>query len=334
MLALYALLCLVAVNFGSGYSLSYAQPSQKLYDLDEAESIFEDYIKKYNKEYVNEEEKQMRFTIFKEKLELVNKLMAEEGRQASFDVNHFSDWSQEEFESRYLGFVWDESTPVPNLSVNVTKDLPDSFDWREKNAVTPVKDQGQCGICWAFSLTGAIEGAYAIKHKKLLSFSEQQLLDCDTHKCKGQSLYRAYLNLKWAGGMESESDYPYVGEAELCSFNSTEVKAQIVDKHFVPLDKDDDVKHALINYGPMSIIVHAGEKFQNYNGNGILDCPADGKLNHAVLLVGYGTENGRNYWIIKNSWSSIWGDNGYIKVAGDNPCGMKSYYHGLIPIVK
>ncbi|KAI5632390.1 papain family cysteine protease domain-containing protein [Phthorimaea operculella] len=273
------------------------QPSPTLYDLEDAENIFENFINKYNKVYANEQEKQDRFNIFKERLAIVNKLRLEQP-QASFDIQEYADLTKDEFESSHLGFLPQPATVEPE-NVIVRKNLPDSFDWRDHNAVTPVKDQGNCGSCWAFSTTGTIEGAYAIKHKKLLSFSEQQLVACDgsDDRCRGGFIDSALNYLKKVGGIETELDYPYEAVNGTCKFDKSKVSAQITGQKAFNFSSEDATKQALIDNGPLSI------------------------------------EKGTPYWVIKNSWGAGAGENGYWRVKqGDNPCGM-DYNGGFLALV-
>ncbi|KAI5632391.1 papain family cysteine protease domain-containing protein [Phthorimaea operculella] len=327
----FMLLCALAL------SLAYVQPSPTLYDLEDAENIFENFINKYNKVYANEQEKQDRFNIFKERLAIVNKLRLEQP-QASFDIQEHSDLTKDEFKSRYLGFLPLPSTIEPE-KVTVLENLPDSFDWRDHHAVTPVKDQKDCSSCWAFSATGTMEGAYAIKHKKLLSFSEQQLIACDgwENGCNGGSPTQTINYCKNVGGIETESDYPYEDKNGTCKFDKSKVHAKIKGHvAFFFNGKDDETKQALINWGPMSIAVWGdSNEFYNYNGSGVIKCPSgtSDQINHAVLLVGYGIEKSTPYWLIKNSWGTGSGDKGYWKVMqGNNPCGM-DYNGGVVALV-
>ncbi|KAI5632389.1 papain family cysteine protease domain-containing protein [Phthorimaea operculella] len=286
MLIVYLLL----LSFGA---MAFVPPT--LYDLEDAEDLFEEFINNYNKQYASEQEKQYRFNIFKENLAIVNKLRLEQP-QALFDIQEHSDLTKDEFQSSYLGFLPKPST-IEAEKVIVKEDLPDNFDWRDHDAVTPVKSQGNCGSCWAFATTGTIEGAYAIKHKKLLSFSEQQLVACDgsDDRCHGGTTESALKYLKKAGGIETESDYPYEAVNGTCKFDKSKVTAQITGQKAFNFSSENATKQALIDNGPLSI------------GKG-----------------------GTPYWIIKNSWGARAGEKGYWKVmAGGNPCGM-DYNGGVV----
>tara|TARA_B100000035_G_scaffold53812_1_gene42230 strand:+ start:6004 stop:7122 length:1119 start_codon:yes stop_codon:yes gene_type:complete len=218
--------------------------------------------------------------------------------------------------------------------------LSSSIDWVSKGAVTPVKNQGQCGSCWSFSTTGALEGAYFIKNGKLDSFSEQQLVDCDTlgnggrdHGCNGGLMDNAFKWIEKNDGLCSESDYPYVSgttkKSGSCDNSCTNVvDSKIVDYVDVTPNSDYEMMSALEKQ-PVSIAIQADQKdFQLYK-SGVFTGDCGTKLDHGVLLVGYGSDNGDDYYLIKNSWGTSWGDKGFIKLGrgdefnnGKGQCGL------------
>jgi C1A family cysteine protease len=218
--------------------------------------------------------------------------------------------------------------------------LPESVDWTVKGGVTPVKDQGQCGSCWSFSTTGALEGAYFTKYGSLPSFSEQQLVDCDNRAhngkdmgCKGGLMDNAFSWIIQNGGLCSEADYPYVSgktktSGTCASTCSSVAKSAVRDFTDVPPSSDSAMMSALSKQ-PVSIAIQADEReFQLYK-SGVFTGTCGTKLDHGVLLVGYGFFDGLDYWKVKNSWSTSWGDDGYILLAkgsqynnGDGQCGL------------
>jgi C1A family cysteine protease len=207
--------------------------------------------------------------------------------------------------------------------------LASSLDWRQKNAVTPVKNQQQCGSCWSFSSTGSVEGAHAIKTGNLVSLSEQQLVDCSTAQgnqgCNGGLMDQAFQFIISNGGITSEAQYPYTATGpNTCQTNVTSV-ATI--SSFVDVTPGSETAlMAAVNLGPVSIAIEADQEcFQFYSG-GVLSDPSCGtNLDHGVLVVGYGTDatSKQDYWIVKNSWGASWGESGYIRlIRGTNECGI------------
>lgn len=287
------------------------------------------FIETFNKKY-NDNELEHRFTNFLKNLELID------NHNYSFELglNPFSDLSQEEFEQFAKGGYVPRENVLPikkrgllrfgrTISCSEFKStsqaLPDSIDWRERNAVTEVKDQGQCGSCWSFSATGSMEGAWAIKTGKLVSFSEQQLIDCSivygNSGCQG-GLMEAAFEYAIDKGACTESDLPYKANAGLCSGCSTVAHfSKCVD---VTQNNQLHLKEA-VSSGPVSVAIEADTLiFQFYKGGIVDDVKCGTNLDHGVLVVGYGSENGKDYWIVKNSWGPHWGDNGYIRIARNN----------------
>merc|ERR1712198_759404 len=196
--------------------------------------------------------------------------------------------------------------------------LNEASDWTAEE----VKNQGHCGSCWAFSATGGIEGVWAQKVGELLSVSEQQLVDCAHGTCSGGNMGNAWDTAK--DGIMSEEDYPYEHKDGECRYNSSQAVASVTGHESVA-HNEHDLEKALYQVGyPISIAIHAGSSFQHYK-KGIYNDPecVEGKLNHAVLLVGYNKTAPEPYWIVKNSWGKNWGQDGYIHMKmGENNCGL------------
>ncbi|EEZ97696.1 cathepsin L precursor [Tribolium castaneum] len=295
----------------------------------------------HKKQYESETEERFRMKIFMENAHKVakhNKLYAQGLVSFKLGVNKYSDMLNHEFVHTLNGYnrsktplrsgELDESiTFIPPANV----ELPKQIDWRKLGAVTPVKDQGQCGSCWSFSTTGSLEGQHFRKSKKLVSLSEQNLIDCSekygNNGCNGGLMDNAFRYIKDNGGIDTEQSYPYKAEDEKCHYKPRNKGA--TDRGFVDIESGDEekLKAAVATVGPISVAIDASHPtFQQYS-EGVYyepECSSE-QLDHGVLVVGYGTdEDGNDYWLVKNSWGDSWGDQGYIKMARnrDNNCGI------------
>jgi len=291
-----------------------------------ADPLFNDYIQKFNKKYTNEEYA-TRLSNFQESVRRI--AYANSGHGAQFALNKFSDMSTDEFKNTVLmkntlGQV-DTRDAKPFTPVG---DLPTSFDWREKGGVTAVKDQGQCGSCWAFSATEAIESANLLAGKvnTNISLSPQQIVDCDhdfVFGCDGGRPSAGYAYIIKVGGQEGIDDYPYTAKTGSCAFDASDIEASISTYKSIPHD-ESSLQQELVNLGPLSICLDAAH-WQDYS-SGVLSptqCCSYGicMLDHCVQLVGYNTTG--NYWLVRNSWGTDWGENGYIELEmGHNTCGL------------
>lgn len=215
-------------------------------------------------------------------------------------------------------------------------ELPESIDWVQKGAVTPVKNQGQCGSCWSFSTTGAMEGAYFVAYDKLVSFSEQELVDCDNvdKGCNGGLMDNAFKWVEKNGGLCAEDDYAYSSgttkKAGTCDQSCTNINNSEIKSYNDVKTKSDDAMMEALAGQPVSIAIQADQKdFQLYK-SGVFTGSCGTRLDHGVLAVGYGTsDDGIDYYKVKNSWGPTWGDNGYILLGrgsnfnrGKGQCGM------------
>jgi len=286
-------------------------------------SAFLNFQKTYGKSY-SDAEFTKRLEVFNNNLERVNKLNAEHiliGGEAVHGVTKFSDLTPEEFKSMYLTYVpRNESVHRPHLQLDGP--LSDSVDWRGRGAVTAVKDQGQCGSCWAFSATEAIESYFFLRSGNLVELSPQQITSCDKVDggCNGGWPYRAYQYVMGAGGLERNDDYPYTsgsgGQTGQCKFDGSKVVGGTRMNGYTSIQQSEGQLQAALNNGPASVCV-AADAFQTYTGGILRSCP--GSIDHCVQAVGYDTDGG--FWIVRNSWATSWGEQGYIRIAmGQNLC--------------
>ncbi|XP_028138891.1 procathepsin L-like [Diabrotica virgifera virgifera] len=297
---------------------------------------------KNNKSYRSYVEEQTRFRIFQEnlrKIENHNEKYNNGESTFKFGVTKFADLTEKEF----LDLLVLSKNARPNRThathlLAPLRDLPSALDWRDKGAVTEVKDQGMCGSCWTFSTTGSVEGAHFLKTGNLVSLSEQNLVDCakDTcYGCGGGWMDKALEYIE-KGGIMSEKDYPYEGVDDNCRFDISKVAAKISNFIYIKKNDEEDLKNAVAAKGPISVAIDASATFQLYV-SGILDdteCSNEfDSLNHGVLVVGYGTEKGKDYWIVKNSWGVNWGMDGYIRMSRNknNQCGITT--DGVYPTI-
>ncbi|XP_075483333.1 senescence-specific cysteine protease SAG39-like [Primulina tabacum] len=281
------------------------------------------WMRTYGRVYKDRDEKAKRFNIFKKNVEFIEHSNSEGTRTYKLGINEFADLQNEEFRAARNGhkkFTHKKSS-TPFRYEGVT-DVPESMDWREKGAVTGVKDQGQCGSCWAFSTVAAMEGINQISTSKLISLSEQELMDCDrtndNQGCHGGFMEAAFKFIVKNQGLTTESDYPYQGISNTCnSQKEASSAATITGYEDVPVNDESALLKAVANQ-PVSVSIDAsGASFQFYS-SGVITSDCGTNLDHGVTAVGYGkTENGTKYWLVKNSWGSDWGEAGYVKVERD-----------------
>ena len=277
---------------------------------------FQKFIKKHDKFYDTHNEFIKRLDIFSSNLRLIeyNNMYNDNLKLA---VNKFTDMTSDELFYGFKSHNMLSKTKSCNEFKNYkTSNLPDSVDWRG-TAVTPVKDQGKCGSCWSFSATGAMEGAWAISTGNLVSLSEQQLLDCSITygdmACKGGLMDNAF-EYAIDYGLCLEHDVPYEAKRESCESSNCEAEVEFSECQDVP-SGDQLALKAAVAQQPVSVAIQADKiVFQSYSSGVITGDVCGNNLDHGVLIVGYGTENGVDYWLVKNSWGVGWGDNGYVKI--------------------
>jgi len=281
---------------------------------------------RHNKNYYNDAEFQYRLGVYRSNLQFIeehNKL----NKGFSVAMNQFGDLTNTEFGRLFLGI---KKTVKPAKADIVAKSgLPSSWDWSQQGAVTPIKNQGQCGSCWSLSATGSMEGAWFLKKGNLVSLSEQQLVDCSSRfgnqGCNGGLMDDAFKYIISNGGLDTEADYAYTARDGKCDATKQAKKvASITGFTDVPANNEAALEDAVASKGPVSVAINVVSDFQFYSSgiyNGACSSSASA-LNHGVVVVGF-ENSGSAYWIVRNSWGTSWGEKGYIRMTkGKNICGI------------
>ncbi|XP_004238129.1 low-temperature-induced cysteine proteinase-like [Solanum lycopersicum] len=299
---------------------------------DEVMSMYESWLVEHKKVYNALGEKDKRFQIFKDNLKYIDEHNAMPEKSYKLGLTKFADLTNEEYRSVYLGTKPDASRRLSSrqsdrYAPKVGDRLPESVDWVKKGVLVGVKDQGQCGSCWAFSAVAAIEAVNKIKTGDSISLSEQELVDCDTSSnngCDGGLMDYAFEFVIKNGGLDTEEDYPYTGEDGRCDLTRKNAKVVTIDGYEdVPANDENAMKKAIASQ-PVSVAIEAGGKdFQHYK-SGIFTGKCGAAVDHGVVAVGYGSENGMDYWIVRNSWGASWGEHGYLRMQRNiaNPKGL------------
>jgi len=280
-------------------------------------------------------EKEKRFQIFKDNFRFIDEHNAG-NHTYKLGLNRFADLTNEEYRSKYLGTKMNRKQKLSSRKSDryAPRDgvtLPDSIDWRTKGAVAPVKDQGSCGSCWAFSTIAGVEGINQIVTGDLITLSEQELVDCDTsynEGCNGGLMDYAFEFIINNGGIDTDKDYPYTGRDGRCDQYRKNAKVVSIDAYEdVPINNEKALLSAVANQ-PISVAIEGGGRGFQFYESGIFTGRCGTDLDHGVAAVGYGTEKGVDYWIVRNSWGADWGEEGYIRmernVAGTSTgkCGI------------
>jgi len=289
---------------------------------------FSEFLLEFSRQYDSVQEQETRYQYFVQNMEEAERLAAM-NPHATFGYNHLSDWSPAEL-ARLRGYKESatnstlEELPVPNIKA------AEAIDWRAKGKVSAVKDQGRCGSCWAFSATEEIESMWAMKGHAVPELSPQQIVSCDTSVggCNGGGTKSAYEYVESAGGIESESSYPYVSgqtkETGTCDFKSSRVfpGLKVTGYNVVGQHDEETMAVQMNSVGPLSVCVDASS-WGSYKGGVLTSCGT--QIDHCVQAVGYNKTASPPYWIVRNSWGTRWGENGYILLAmGKNVCGLSN----------
>ena len=283
----------------------------------------------HGKSYGTPAEEETRFNIWSVNYDWVQEHNTIQENTYTVGMTHFADLTNQEFQSTHTSCTFN-NTVAGTQPFDVSTVAAATVDWRSKGAVTPVKNQGSCGSCWAFSTVGSLEGLHAITEGSLLSFSEQQLVDCSTSYgnagCNG-GLMDFGFQYSAVSGIELESVYPYTAKDGTCQYNVDSAVFQNTGFTDVPA-KDNDALAAAVTQQTVSVAIDAGSlPFQFYTSGVFNSYFCGTSLDHGVLAVGYGTDSNKDYWIVKNSWGSTWGEQGYIRIAkqsgsGAGMCGI------------
>jgi cathepsin L len=310
--------------------LGLALANAAVFKEEEYQLLFTRFMTQYNKKYTHDTFF-YRYTVFKanmDKIYLANK----QKHSYTLGMNEMGDMTHAEFKATKLGYKRIDRSYARKMNAagphQHVKAAPKSVDWRSKGAVTPIKNQQQCGSCWAFSTTGSVEGAVAIASGKLISLSEQQLVDCSgaqgNQGCEGGLMDQAFQYIISNGGLTTETNYPYTAMDGTCN---TTAAAQVASTITGYTDVTSGDQNSLINavaIGPVSVAIEADQACFQFYSSGILNDPSCGtNLDHGVLAVGY--DQGQGFWIVKNSWGTSWGMNGYVEIAlGMDECGINT----------
>ncbi|GAA0157224.1 cysteine protease [Lithospermum erythrorhizon] len=301
------------------YDENHTKPSNEQRSDDQIRDLYESWLAKHAKLYGAFGEKDKRFQIFKDNLMFIDEHNSQD-KNYKLGLNRFADLTNEEYRNMYVGGRMNRKkvgTKNQIYGFEAGDELPEAVDWRQKGAVAPVKDQGQCGSCWAFSTVGAVEGINQIVTGDLITLSEQELVDCDksyNQGCNGGLMDYAFDFIIKNGGIDTEEDYPYHASDGTCDQYRKNARVVSIDGFEDVPENDERSLQKAVAHQPVSVAIEAGGRdFQLYE-SGVFTGSCGTQLDHGVIAVGYGTENGKDYWIVRNSWGPEWGEHGYIKL--------------------
>lgn len=311
----------------------------KTISSDQLEQKWQEFKKKFGKNYEDEAEEERRKQIFKEELDEIdahNELYAKGLSSYSMGINQFADMEDSEYKATLTSFSIQHLLNTSGVKISspprisAFRTIPHAMNWLARGYVTPVKNQGQYGTCYAFSAVGALEGQWARRTNIIVPLSEQQIVDCGPYGTTGGWPSGVYDYIARAGGINYASYLPYYGPKYACRYNAYASRATCRSHHVYNPMTESQLRSLVASVGPVSVLINASPKsFHEYKG-GVYDDPScyGDKLSHAVLVVGYDRDplSGKDYWIVKNSWGPQWGANGYIYMARNrnNQCGIAS----------
>ncbi|KAL4232038.1 hypothetical protein ACF0H5_009616 [Mactra antiquata] len=297
---------------------------------------------KFNKTYTTKEEEILRYSSFRQNAQRINNHNSEADKGLHtywVEINEYADMTHEEYNRKMNGLRHDENLEDREMflnsrsSLNLTA-LPYEIDWRKSGCITGVKTQGHCGSCYAFATTGSLEYKHCKQTGKLVSLSEQNIIDCTDNLlyldkgCFGGQMDHAFKYIIFNKGIDTEQSYPYHAKLGNCKYSRAGRGATMISYRDIRFGDEEELKEAVGTLGPVAVGIDAKSIEFLFYHYGIYDnswCSST-KVNHGALIVGYGTEYGQDYWLLKNSWGPNWGMNGYVKMVRNqgNRCGIAS----------